>query len=58
MSAKVTFRKSDLVRACRAMEEAGLNVAGAKISPDGTIVVLTGKSVANDINPLDRVLAR
>lgn len=58
MSARAAFKQADLTRAAKALEKAGLQVAGAKIQPDGTIIVLTGKSVANDINPLDRVLSR
>lgn len=43
------------------MEESGLSIGGARIEPDGTIVVLAtgpGAIPANDRNPLDRVLSR
>ena len=59
MTARASFRQTDLTRACKALEKAGLSVSGARITPDGAIVVLTGKEAANDqINPLDRVLMR
>ena len=57
MTRAVRFNQTDLTRAVRAMEKAGLKVAGAEIAPDGTIRVLTG-GVANDRrNPLDRLHA-
>jgi len=53
------FTQSDLTRAVKAAEKAGLCVAGYEIRPDGTIKVLTGNGEpANDRNPLDRVLNR
>lgn len=58
MTKAVRFTLSDLTRAIKAMERAGLSVAGAKIMPDGSITVLTGTpDAANDrANPLDRLL--
>lgn len=52
------FSQSDLTRAIKGFEKAGLCVAGAKIMPDGSITVLTGPpEAANDKgNPLDRIL--
>jgi hypothetical protein len=52
------FTQSDLTRAIKAMEKAGVQFAGAKIHPDGSITVLTGPpDAANDKgNPLDRIL--
>jgi hypothetical protein len=53
------FSQADLTRAVAAVRKAGETVAGAKIQPDGTIVILTAAvEAANDINPLDRVLGR
>jgi hypothetical protein len=62
MTARVRFTQAELVRAIEAVQKAGLMVGGAKIEPDGTIVVLTttveqGAIPANDrANPMDRVL--
>lgn len=59
MTKPVRFSQADLIRAMKAAEKAGLSVGGAKIEPDGTIVVLIappGGIPANDINPLDRLL--
>jgi hypothetical protein len=60
MTRPARFSQSDLTRAVKALEKAGMSVAGAKINPDGTITVLTGEpQAANDrLNPLDRVLHR
>lgn len=60
MTRAVRFSQADLTRAVKAIEAAGVSVAGAKINPDGSITVLTGEpSAANDrLNPLDRVLHR
>jgi hypothetical protein len=55
------FTTADVARAAKAMRNAGFCVTGAKVEPDGTIVVLTavpGAIPANDRNPLDRVLGR
>lgn len=55
------FTQADLTRATRAVTKAGLSVAGVKILPDGSIIVLTSAAeAANDAfhNPMDRVLAR
>ena len=53
------FTEADVARAVKAMRKAGERVAGAKIEPDGSIIVLTGDGeAANDRNPLDRVLSR
>jgi hypothetical protein len=53
------FSQTDLTRAIRAFEKAGLQVAGAEIQPTGTIRILTGEpTAANDAggpNPLDRL---
>lgn len=61
MKKPLRFTQAELVRAIEAVQKAGLLVGGAKIEPDGTIVVLTGPTsgiAANDSNPLDRVLSR
>jgi hypothetical protein len=52
------FTAADLTRAVKcAMRKAGCCVTGAKIEPDGSILVLTDVAgIANDrINPLDRL---
>jgi hypothetical protein len=61
VASRARFTQAELVRAIEAVQKAGLLVGGAKIEPDGTIVVLTaapGAIPANDRNPLDRVLNR
>lgn len=60
MTARAAFKQSDVTRAVKAFEKAGVHVAGAKIMPDGSITVLTGPpQAANDYaNPMDRVLSR
>lgn len=59
MTAPARFTQADLVRAIEGVKKTGLPVSGARIEPDGTIVVLTAMGVpANDRNPLDRVLGR
>lgn len=59
MTKAARFTQADLIRAIEGMKKAGLLVGGAKIEPDGTIVVLTaapGGIPANDhLNPLDRL---
>jgi hypothetical protein len=58
---RARFTQAELLRAIEAVRKAGLPVSGARIEPDGTIVVLTatgGAIAANDRNPLDRVLSR
>jgi hypothetical protein len=58
MTRVARFSSADLTRAINAVRKAGVLVAGAKIEPDGTIVVLAlgnGAIPANDRNPLDRL---
>jgi hypothetical protein len=56
MTRPARFTSADLTRAVRAMAKAGVCVAGAKIEPDGSILVLTEVgSAANLNNPLDRL---
>jgi hypothetical protein len=38
-----TFRQRNVTAACKAVEAAGLSVAGVEIGPDGTIRITTGK---------------
>jgi hypothetical protein len=57
MTRAARFTQADLTRAVVAMRKAGECVTGAKIEPDGSILVLTA---ANDTpnhraNPLDRL---
>ena len=60
MSRAARFSQADITRAIKALEKAGVSVAGAEIMPNGTIRLLTGaREAANDwSNPLDRVLGR
>jgi hypothetical protein len=62
MTRPARFTQAELVRAIEAVQKAGLLVNGARIEPDGTIVVLAaplGVIPANDrLNPLDRVLSQ
>jgi hypothetical protein len=43
-----TFRQSDIARAIRAVQAAGLQIAGVKISETGAIEVVTGAAPAQD----------
>jgi hypothetical protein len=56
----LTFKETDLRRAIRASQKAGLSIARVEIDRDGKIVVVTGKSVNEDTmsntNPWDEVL--
>lgn len=59
MTRPARFSATDLTRAIRAFEKAGLQVAAGKIGPDGTIQILTAMGqAANDSgpNPLERHL--
>lgn len=59
MTAPSRFTQADLVRAIEGVKKAGLPISGARIEPDGAIVILTAVAfAANDRNPLDRVLSR
>jgi hypothetical protein len=56
----LAFKQTDLLRAIRTFQKAGLSIARAEIDRDGKIVVVTGKQTdANGIskaNPWDEVL--
>lgn len=43
MSRAARFRESDVTRAIKAFEKAGLCVSRAKIAPDGTIEIVAGE---------------
>ena len=51
MGAPVTFKSSDLARAVKTMKGAGLMIAGAEITRDGTIRVLTAAAVGTVLTP-------
>jgi hypothetical protein len=56
MTRPARFSTADVTRAVKAMRKAGCSVTGAKIEPDGSILVLTDVArPANDRNPLDRL---
>jgi len=40
----LTFKQTDLLRAIRTFQKAGLSIARAEIDRDGKIVVMTGNS--------------
>jgi hypothetical protein len=48
MTRPARFRESDVTRAIRAFEKAGLSVARARIGPDGTIEVVAGEPESED----------
>ena len=53
-----TFRPAALKRAIKAAQEAGLNVSGFRINPQGEIHIETAKAQAQDsAGDLDRWLA-
>jgi hypothetical protein len=59
MTRPARFTSADVERAIRAARKAGVLIGGAKIEPDGTIVVLAappGGIPANVNNPLERHL--
>lgn len=48
MTARAAFKQADLTRAAKALADAGLHVAEARIEPNGTIRLLTGEHEVND----------
>lgn len=48
MTRPARFRESDVTRAIRAFEKAGLCVARARIEPDGSIEVVAGNPEEGD----------
>jgi hypothetical protein len=51
------FKHRDVVRALRAARAAGIDVARFEIAKDGTIIVVTRKSVTQDSGSLDQWIA-
>ena len=52
------FKQTDLLRAIRTFQKAGLSIARAEIDRDGKIVVVTGEAKAQDsVTDLQRWLA-
>jgi hypothetical protein len=60
MSRAITFKKTDVTRATRAVLDAGLDVARVEIEKDGRIVVVPGKAPepahSKPLNQWDEVL--
>jgi hypothetical protein len=58
----LTFKQTDLLRAIRTSQKAGLSIARVEIDRDGKIVVVTGEAKSTDENgiangnPWDEVL--
>jgi hypothetical protein len=52
-----SFKQRDAVRALRATRAAGYEVARVEIAKDGTIILVIGKSEAQESAPLDRWMA-
>lgn len=58
MTRAARFSQADLTRAVRAVEKAGVSVAGAKINPatgEITVLTLAGTPANDGPNPLDRL---
>lgn len=59
MPQKARFTQSDITRALRGAQAAGLDVAGVVIEPNGSIVVVAqGSGLIGGPNPLDRIFER
>jgi hypothetical protein len=57
----LTFKQTDLLRAIRTSQKAGLSIARVEIDRDGKIIVVTGNGNAkaeNTATELDRWLAK
>jgi len=57
----LTFKQTDLLRAIKASQKAGLSIARVEIDRDGKIVVVTGEGnakVESAATELDRWLAK
>jgi hypothetical protein len=52
-----SFKQRDVVRALRATRAAGMEVTRLEIAKDGTIILVAGKSEAQESEPLDRWMA-
>lgn len=48
-----SFKQTDVVRAVKAVQAAGLEVVGVEAAPDGTIRVLTSKCSQVPTSPFD-----
>lgn len=59
MGAHARFKQSDLTRAVKGVEKAGLRVGRVEIDANGKIVILTNDAPGATLtNPLDRILNR
>ena len=57
MTARATFHQKDVERVCRGATLAGLQIARIRVSPDGTIDIMTSdddSGLPEFDNPLDR----
>ena len=52
--ARCTFRQRHVTSALKAAVAAGVPVRGVKISPEGNIEVVIGRSSSQDFSPADR----
>jgi hypothetical protein len=61
VSRRAAFRQSDVSKAVRGAQAAGVEIARVEIGPDGRIILVTGKPVENlpaaTEDALDRELA-
>lgn len=53
MTARATFKQSDVARAMKGVQAAGQKVERVEIDPSGKIVIYTESTAANDDGPSD-----
>lgn len=52
------FRRTDLMRAVQAVKDTGLSIGEARITPDGSISIVTTQPQARPANELDAWIAK